>query len=189
MLESTRQTYSSQEDLCASSMKIAIPLGRSVGETAPVACAETPDCDVVKEELRRVNRSHSTGCQTGCRRYCFPFCLSSQPFDIESPVKTRRYFSESTQEDFHKMKDFSRICHCIIMVVCDLDCANGFAELHKNRARGRFYPNQEVIQFWTQSRHIESEFVSLRILICNGKKALSQRNLYTLNQTTHFVGY
>lgn len=67
---------------------IPVPLGRSAGETAPVVCVETPDCDVVEEELQKVNRSHSTGCLTGCRPRCFPSCLSCQPLGIESRVKT-----------------------------------------------------------------------------------------------------
>lgn len=30
---------------------IPVPSGRFAGETAPVLCAETPDCDEVEEEL------------------------------------------------------------------------------------------------------------------------------------------
>lgn len=34
---------------------ISVPLGRSAGETALVVFVETPDCDVVEEELQQVN--------------------------------------------------------------------------------------------------------------------------------------
>lgn len=58
---------------------ISLPLGRSEGEMAPVVSVETLDCDVVEEDQQRVNHSRSTGCLTGCRRRCFPSCLSCQP--------------------------------------------------------------------------------------------------------------
>lgn len=67
---------------------IHVPLGKSAGETAPVACVETPDCGEVEDELQRVNRSHSTGCLTGCLPRYFPSCLSCQPLGMESPLKT-----------------------------------------------------------------------------------------------------
>lgn len=50
---------------------------------APAVCVETPGFDGREEELQMVNRSHSTGCQTGCQHCCFPSCLSCQPSGIE----------------------------------------------------------------------------------------------------------
>lgn len=58
---------------------ISVPLGRSAGETAPVVCVETPDCDGAEAEPWRVNHSHSTGCLTGCRPRYFPSCLPCRP--------------------------------------------------------------------------------------------------------------
>lgn len=83
-LVGNRQTYSLARQLVRLMQTILIqwfllPLGRSAGETAPVVCAETPDCDVVEEEPQRVNHSHSIGCLTGCRLRYSPSCLSCQP--------------------------------------------------------------------------------------------------------------
>lgn len=61
----------------------SVPSGRSAGEMAPVVCVETPGFDGREEDLQMVNRSHSTGCQTGCQHCCFPSCLSCQPLGIE----------------------------------------------------------------------------------------------------------
>lgn len=62
---------------------LSVPLGRIAGEMAPVVCVETPGCDGREEELQMVNRSHSTGCQTGCQHRCFPSCLSCRPSGIK----------------------------------------------------------------------------------------------------------
>lgn len=66
---------------------LSVPLGRIAGEMALVVCVETPGCDGREEELQMVNRSHSTGCQTGCQHRCFPSCLSCRPSGIKENNK------------------------------------------------------------------------------------------------------